>query len=406
MHLRTFLSKKSLLILVISLVSFCSATVAGESSADNDIPNIVQKISLSKEEEKWHNQLIEVLFGEFDVAEFQFRESSGINTPGNIWECHMFNASITNGNKTCASEYFLLMYSCLYQNPAVKRCSCDKNCNHNNSCCFDSLFLDNPNKPDVYIRKFVEYNNVSSDLHCLPFMNMSNPNIIMDRVMMKTSCKLRNFKTHKQSHTRCDVTEEFEPPVYVPEDGFIYQNAFCAKCNGYDEYLRINATANVCIRKPDVQIQAPKMDPEDVYGCHYRVHLKQDRRLLNAVCDKKHIWTLRGAYFTNDTYGCNEEEFGLCLSYSAKVIYQFKHHANPHCVKCMRHTNHIAIVYNEWSDPYVKEGYTYDITYVGDQMIHQGFRLKCSDNYQNDCYRINVMTDTLFMGMLPLTKNL
>ena len=136
------------------------------------------------------------------------------------------------------------------------------------------------------------------------------------------------------------------------------------------------------------------MGPKDVYGCRYRVQSEQDRKILNAVCDEVKIWNLRGAYFTEGTYGCNEEEFALCLSYSAKVIYQFEHHSNPHCVKCMRKTNKIRVIYNRVNSYFSNEGYTWDITYAGDQRDDKNFHLECSDNYEHDCYYTNVITDT------------
>ena len=369
---------RKLEICILILVNYTPSSYSLDDASD-----IVFTGQLNDTERKWHDRLVEVLFGKYIVEEFSFQKHDHM---GYLEvECSSSHAKIMPSVDKCANAYFRLLFSCLYDSPKYqiqKLCGCNMDCVYNNSCCFDQLFLLQPAPPKLYLERFLALTESHSEKRCLPFLrsdngleqkNIRNENYITtDRVFMVTTCRESSDMEDKRGQKQCLQNDAIQSPVFAPENGHIYKNKHCAECNGFKVYHRINATAEGCSRKCSITSLTTDSTRFDVTDRQYRIQKGQADIIHKAVCKTESFRHNVYSLGTETVYYCDKQEYALCKSYQAGVVHEYKYYANPHCVKCLKDSIKFSYV-TELSPPSwnIKvEQYSYNITYANDRVIY------------------------------------
>lgn len=144
-------------------------------------------------------------------------------------------------------------------------CSCNNDCMETRSCCIDKLWNSSHPLPlQEYVEKFrgeaVKYKKQS----CLPALSFSSQlSYEPSYFYMVDSCLPEASKNDvKLCLNDSSVSFEQRIPVYG-EDGYVYKNSYCAKCNSIETYFIANITLS-CVNRNPVFVQPPPPVPPGV----------------------------------------------------------------------------------------------------------------------------------------------
>ena len=135
-----------------------------------------------------------------------------------------------------------LKYSCDVK-PQSGCCRCDKTCMVDGTCCIDTFWKHSKVILSSYKEDFVK--NVSAvqrRTKCLEFFpGLRKNGHKSERYLMISSCPGISLSEH---HGLCesDKRDVLYPPV-VGDDGFLYKNQHCARCNAVSGFETPNAVA-------------------------------------------------------------------------------------------------------------------------------------------------------------------
>ena len=160
----------------------------------------------------------------------------------------LLSAAPKNMNVTTKypEDFFNYLYSC----SNAKCCNCDLDCMETRTCCIDKLWNKNESITlDEYLIKFKEEAMKSKTRSCLPII--TSPafySFNIDYYLMIDSCVTNDFNT-KLCLNDTLVPQEERIPVYGI-DGYVYKNAYCARCNSVETFYIANYTLECNSRVP------------------------------------------------------------------------------------------------------------------------------------------------------------
>ena len=250
----------------------------------------------------------------------------------NIWHWQLLDTFLTDE----------IMHNSCINNEAIKNnklidrcCDCDDYCRFKGSCCIDAFFERYPMRPDLYMNIFLEITKVGRSLRCKPIMegaDVKRHNV--KDIVVKEKCP-KSFNSNSSLEMCLDTIQRDEKLwLLLGEDDIIYNGSNCAECNNQSNAKPIAIKAKGCnlIDESKSVTDLNKLGLQDFKDCY--IHIIAPN-YTNYECRGE----VKRAQHAASRY-CSEYEYKLCLSYNARINYNYIYtFANPHCLKCFHGTS-------------------------------------------------------------------
>jgi len=196
-------------------------------------------------------------------------------------------------------------FLCNSKSYSPRCCSCKDNCFEDGTCCIDKFWDDfTPQLPLVeYLQKFqtIMENRVRS-CYKVPFKIHHTQ---MQYKMVDTCARAVDANNVDRCQNDQSIQQDYQKLPVITNNGFIYKNLYCARCNQIQTYATMNLTMSGCSRL--------KKEFRKFSGCH-SINLFQHQCIKNTGNEN-----------------CHDNQYKeLCKMYKG-ITFGAK---NIHCYKC------------------------------------------------------------------------
>ena len=230
------------------------------------------------------------------------------------------------------------MHNSCVNNEMLRCCDCDEYCRFKGSCCIDAFFERYPMRPDHYMDIFMEITKVGRGLRCKPIMEAEATEWIKS-IVVRERCQEPSSFPDSDLIERCVNMIPGDEQLWLlkGEDGILYNGSYCAECNNQSNAKPVAIKAEGCeLIDESKSVNDPNtLGYQDFQNCYFRIN---EPNYTDYECRGEVERALRGSLMKSSH--CSEYEYKLCLSYNARISFNFfSTFANPHCLKCHHGTN-------------------------------------------------------------------